>query len=386
MTRIVSDERIRQDCELRLRLAEPGFAVRTVVLPGTVLYDPIVGWADPDGSFVVSDHGPQIDPRHWDPAQGSGGLYRLHPDDRLETLLAPGTFQGMPYNPRRAPESFGAVAGHIFTTSQRHAGKAGAQAGHVIADLPPGASQAEVFVEIPKAGTVNAGVPGILMIGGFGPGGSVYEGQYFCNSLQNCTIYRVTPDRKAEVLITLEPPNVPERIIPYFVFWGGPSWAEHEGKMIVAGPAVEPNHWTVNFYAFDGFEFNPTPILKDANFGLAMGQVAPPEFGPFGGQTFYVEFGSFNQIYDDEGGEHVTFVDNDGHLTEWGRNPLPYDERIMRIDRDGAHHIFADHLQAGWNEIRFSQDRMIITSLRKSYSSGQYHEPDGSIDEIRLAP
>jgi hypothetical protein len=115
-----------------------------------------------------------------------------------------------------------------------------------------------------------------------------------------------------------------------------------------------------------------------------MGEVAPPEFGPFGGQTFYVEFGSFNQIYDDEGGEHVTFVDNDGCLTEWGRNPLPYDERIMRIDADGVHHVFADHLQAGWNEIRFSRDRMIITLLRKSYSSGQYHEPDGSIDEIRF--
>ena len=87
MTRIVSDERIRQDCELRLRLAESGFAVRTVVPPGTVLYDPIVGWADPDGSLVVSDHGPQVDPGRWDPAKGSGGLYRLHPDDRLEIRL-----------------------------------------------------------------------------------------------------------------------------------------------------------------------------------------------------------------------------------------------------------------------------------------------------------
>jgi hypothetical protein len=79
------------------------------------------------------------------------------------------------------------------------------------------------------------------------------------------------------------------------------------------------------------------------------------------------------------------FADLDGVLTPAGEAELPYDERIMRIDHQGHHHVFADNLQSGWNEIRFSGERMLLSSLRKSFSSGQYHEPDGSIHEIRFA-
>ena len=48
----------------------------------------------------------------------------------------------------------------------------------------------------------------------------------------------------------------------------------------------------------------------------------------------------------------------------------------LRID-------IADNLQGGWVELRFSGDRMYVSTLRRSYSTGEYHEPDGSLYEIR---
>jgi hypothetical protein len=326
--------------------------------------------------------------------KGSGGLYRLHPDNTMEVLVKPGTFLGMPFNPRRAPSWFGAREGHIFTTGQRHAGRQGAQSGHVIFALPSGETRPDVFAEIPENGTLGGGIPGILMIGGFGPKDSPYAGYYYCNSWQNHTIYRVDNTGHVDVVATLdgEHDGPSERVEPYFVFWAKKNWGEHEGKMMVAGPTGRrfyhspEKHWNIDFYVFDDHKINPEPVARGANLGLAMVEIAPPEFEPFGGHVFYVDFGRINQVHDDTyDDEHTKFVDDDGTVNHWGTGPLPYDERIMRIDENGEHHVFADGLQAGWNEIRFSGDRMVLSNLRRSYSSGQYHIPDGSLEEIRVA-
>jgi hypothetical protein len=65
--------------------------------------------------------------------------------------------------------------------------------------------------------------------------------------------------------------------------------------------------------------------------------------------------------------------------------PLPYDGRIMRIAPDGSEHVFAEGIQGGSTALAFSGERMLISLVRKSYSTGEYHEPDGSIYEIRWA-
>ncbi len=386
----VDRDLIRDQCRFQLRVVEPGFSARQLIEPATHLYDPMVGWTEPDGAIVFTDHGPQADPDHWDPEGGSGGIYRLHPDDRVDVLVAPGSFRGMPFNPRPAPRSFGngRWTDHIFMTSQRVAGARGARSQHVIIRLAPGETQPELFAEIPHVGTIGGGIPGWLMIGGFGPEGTPWEGKYYCNSIMNYVVYEVDADGNAEPYLILDERTAPRPLSPYFVFWGGPSWGEHEGHMIMAGPSGGHHDdgvaksWDVSFFAYDGKEFD---VIHDtANMGLAMSEVAPPEFGPFGGQTFYVEFGEYNQIHGDAG-DHMVFADTDGNLTSWGEATCPYDERIVRIDPSGATHVFAEGLQAGWNEIRFSGDRMVISSMRKSFSSGQYHEPDGSLDEIRVA-
>jgi hypothetical protein len=384
----VDPARLKAEGEFRLNVVEPGFCARTIVEPGTRLYDPMLGWTEPDGAVVLSDHGPQADPDNWDPEGGSGGLFRLHPDDRIEVIIEPGSFRGMPFNPRPAPASFGdgQWEGHVFMTSQRVAGARGARSQHVIIRHAPGATTPELFAEIPNHGTIGDGIPGWLMIGGFGPEGSRWEGKYYCNSLMNYVVYEVTADGKARPYLSLDDQNAPESLSPFFVFWAGPTWGEYAGQMMIAG-AAGGHHgdgvaktWDSTFYAYDGQSIDV--VLKSGNLGLAMCEMAPPEFGPFGGHTFYVEFGDFNQVHADNG-DHVLFVDDRGELTEWGEATLPYNERIMRIDHEGNTHVFAEHLQAGWNEIRFSGDRMLLSCLRKSFSSGQFHEPDGSLHEIR---
>ena len=110
----------------------------------------------------------------------------------------------------------------------------------------------------------------------------------------------------------------------------------------------------------------PTPITKPPGT-LRNWAKAPPEFGPFGGHIFWTDEGPANQM-------HVTMMD---------AGPSPYGGRIFRTDLRGATHLFADHLQGGDTSLIFDRARLLIGSLRKSYSTGDYHEPDSSIYEIK---
>jgi hypothetical protein len=44
--------------------------------------------------------------------------------------------------------------------------------------------------------------------------------------------------------------------------------------------------------------------------------------------------------------------------------------------------VFAEGLQGGSTSFIFNGRRMLIGSIRKSYATGEYHEPDGSVYEV----
>ena len=69
-------------------------------------------------------------------------------------------------------------------------------------------------------------------------------------------------------------------------------------------------------------------------------------------------------------------------IDELNSKPLPYDARIVRIDPDGGDHTFCAGIQGGSTTLAFSGDRLLLASSRKNYSTGEYHEPDGSIYEV----
>jgi hypothetical protein len=364
------DPRIDEECEYRMRVLEPGFATREVIKPGDQLYDPMLGWSEPDHSVILCDIGGQPQ-RGWDPAQGHGSILRLHADDELEVIVPPEQIGGgMPMSPRRAPAHFGSWEGTTFYVGQTLPGRHGALSGHAVFRVE--GHQGRLFSALPHVGSQGNGIAGALCIGGFGPKGSAEEGSYICNSQMNCVIYTVDADGQAEPYVILDEPTMPYPVQPYRVFWAGPAWGELEGTMIVAGlanstfevEAPEGNilkYWTI----VDG-KINPEPV-READMGYSMIEVAPAEFGPFGGHSFLVDFGTVNLM----------------HVTKPGPGPLPYNSRILRIDPEGNVHTFADGLQSGWNEVVFDGSRMIVGCLRRSYSTGEYHEPDGSLYEVK---
>ena len=55
----------------------------------------------------------------------------------------------------------------------------------------------------------------------------------------------------------------------------------------------------------------------------------------------------------------------------------------MRTDSDGKPHVFADNFQGSSTLLVFDRTRLLMSFVGKSYSTGEYHHPDGSIYEIR---
>ena len=54
----------------------------------------------------------------------------------------------------------------------------------------------------------------------------------------------------------------------------------------------------------------------------------------------------------------------------------------MRVDAYGKHHVFADTFQGASTVIIFQNNKMYLSIFGKSYSTGDYHHPDGTIYEI----
>ncbi|MBX3509709.1 MAG: hypothetical protein KF700_00805 [Hyphomonadaceae bacterium] len=370
MTSTVDYSWLRAERAAKFIIHEPGFVHREIAPAGEHLYDPQLGWRERDGSIFFSDIGGQ-EQYGWDPQKGHGAIARLKPNGQIEYLVRPGNMGTyMPLCPVLAPEEFAPHQGCAFLTGQTYPGRAGATRTHAVFIYRPGADRMELFCEVPHAGTVSGGVPGALVTGWFGKKNGPFEGDFFVISLMNCVIYRVTPDRRCEPFLILDKPLLPEVVMP-LDFGPAPEWMpEHAGHWLIFGQRntkftdeadreVRWAHWRVSA---DG-KIDPTPIDEPRN--LMSGVKAPPEFGPFGGHIFYADEGGVDLL-------HVTKFDV----------PLPYSARIMRIDPQGREHVFADNFQGSSTSLVFDKNRLVISLLGKSYSTGDYHHPDGSISEI----
>ena len=62
---------------------------------------------------------------------------------------------------------------------------------------------------------------------------------------------------------------------------------------------------------------------------------------------------------------------------------LPHDGRLLYLGDDGEIHELVTGLRAGRNDILFAEDRLVISHWGKSYSTGEFHHPDGAIWELR---
>jgi hypothetical protein len=361
---------LRDQCEFRLTVPQ-GFSQREIIPTGDVLYDPQLCWFEEDGSAIVSDIGGQRE-RGWDPEAGHGALYRLRPDDTLETIIAPGEGgAGSFIRPKLAPDWFGKWGGHIFIAGQSKPGRLGAHSQHYLYRVAPGSNQVEVFARLPHSGSIGGGIPGAMMPGTFGAKGTEHEGYFFAQSMMNCTVYRISADGEVEPFIVFDESASPKTIMPLLIFYAPPHWGELEGELIVGGPwgtsftEKADRRLSMRYFKLDRpGKFDPAP-LDGVVYGTNTG-IAPEEFGKFGGDLFFADEGTANMM----------------HETRAGDGALAYDAKIMRADLDGNTATFAEGLQGGSTSFLFNGRRMLIASVRKSYATGEYHEPDGSVYEV----
>jgi len=375
----VTDEQLAISPVVRL----PGYRFRTVIPFNDALFDPMLGnWIEPDGSVPICDVGGQPRNAVFDPEHGHGAIWWLRPDDRLEPAVPWGHTQlGMPMFPRLAPPSFGRWAGHALVIAQVHPGREGAHWDHVVHKWDRRADQFELFAILPRNDSaIGEGIPSALIPGDFGPAGSPLEGSYFCTALRNNTVYRVRGNGRAETFAKLDGVSGPV-VLPRALCFGDddhfPDFPQHRGKLIVGGV---PN---TNFTAtgdsnkgratgqecvFHVIENDGTvarePFCR-GNRMLAFPARAGVAFGPLSGQLIYTDHGTINQsqsIFD--------------------HGPLPHDGRLLYRDAEGVFQPLVTGLRSGRNDIIFTGSRLIITHFGKSYSTGEYHQPDGSIWEL----
>ena len=373
---------LKEERAFRMDVKEAGYGAREIVPVGEQLYDPQLmfcpkqDWLEPDGSLILGDIGGQ-EQLGWDPTKGHGAIIKLMPDNSLEYLVRPGNMGTyMPLCPIRIPTEFGAYAGQVMLVGQAGPGRTGARNQHYVFKYRQGDDRMEVFAKIPHAGPLNDGIPGAGLTGGFGPYGSPQEGKFFCMSMMNCTIYTVDNKGKIEPWVTLAPPVTPAPMMPLDIQVAPEWWGEYAGEYIVLGKMGASYIDDVDFKATDKPQWlhyhmdrqgkiDPTPIPLAKVPALIDAVKAPESFGKFAGDLFWV----------DEGGVDLN------HVTTWDE-PVPYRGKVMRTDRQGKTHVFADNFQGSSTMLAFRGNELLMSIMGKSYSTGEYHHPDGSIYAI----
>jgi hypothetical protein len=378
---------LEEETELRIELEDSSFAIRPIVPFANWLYDCQLGWVEEDGSVLFHDIGGQGKPG-WDPEKGHGGTWYLHPDDHIETIVAPGSSgRAMLMSPMKSPPSFGEYASAVFELGQLRPGRNGAHNTHGVFWVPPGARHIEIFVVCPDSGSLNHGKSGALVSPGWGSAGTSEEGVLFVTSMLNCTMYRVTKHRDISPWIIGDGEHGTPQFMPREVFRAPDSWGRWADQLVVAGiadhhflkPAPQPGERPleeriVRFRIDDPTEqglarlemidedlpLPPNPRYRGAH-------VAPEGFGPFGGHAFTVAPGSVNLM----------------QTTVMLEGALPYDAAIIRTDPQGGEHTFASNVQGGYPHIIFQGERMLLAHVGKSYSTGDFHYPDGALFEIK---
>lgn len=366
----------------KVQLHDDRYEFEAITNGGSFLYDPQIFWnwnddgarsvwAGPEGSILISDIGGQSAPGvDWN--MGHGGLFRLHADNSWETIVPHGSgMQAGFFRPTIAPADFGDFGGHIFLCSQIVPHRRGALFDHMVYRLAPGDDKPTAFAIPPRVGKV--GISGALVPGCFGRKGTPEEGLFLFFSMHNMTIYAARPDGSVEAYIRLDGEDGrPGPCMPYRVYYGDPELVGGENVLLVEGKwnshfGGEGGHvFRVASYRINGRQVDPVPV-EALNGGP--GFRAPVGFGPLAGDSFRPENNGFMSSI---------------NWTEGDAQPLPYTTAIIRRDSAGNEHVFASNIQAGQNLIGFAGDRLIVTNMGHSYSSGNFKHPDGSVFAIRL--
>jgi peptidoglycan hydrolase-like protein with peptidoglycan-binding domain len=337
---------------------EAGYNARLLVPPGT-FYDPLFPIAGEGDDLWLNDDGGEEEA-----GEGGGGIYCVDRQGGVRPLVPVGKIPP-PTAIDRAPSSFAPYAGQIFALTQPKKGWAGATSNHLIMRMDPRNWEPIRFAELPRAGTRNEGTAGAGVDMRFGPDGTKFAGRLFGVTLLNNSIYEVTPDGTARAFVTMETARPRQPVCLTFAKING------EDRMIVStangnfSPRRQvPGFATITQITPDGQvlpEFIAEGLLSPSGLGYA-----PDSFGAYSGDLFVADLG----------GMMPTPAPRD--------NPPPRLGRVLRIDKTGAAHIFAEGFASPLG-LRFIGNRMIVCDVNGDYIGGGIELPDGFVVEITAA-
>jgi hypothetical protein len=370
---------LRELYPFRMKVRHTEYTAREIIPVGTGYFDVLMGGdrddrgglVEADGSFVFGDIGGQRN-HGWNPNEGHGGIFRVNRDDSIEALVPHGNVgSGTVFEPRKAPANFGEWHGHIFFVGQTSPGRPGATRPHAVYKVAPGERHPETFVLVPDNGKISGGKAGAMMPGVFGRAGTPLDQSFLIMSYMNCTIYRVSPAGGIEPYLTLDFED--GRIMPQLIMYAPPWWGDLAGELIlfgVRGASFETGRAGADAFAYWRVTSSRQLELIENVPVTLRGLQAPREFGPFAGDVFFVDEGPVNLA-------QIAGCDE-------YKEGLPLQGRIWRWSpKDRTTHLFAEDFQGSYTSIAFDGPRLIIASCGLSYCTGEFHEPDGAIWEIR---
>ena len=383
MTKLYDAAQLRDMTQIKAVVHDPAYEIVPIVTGGEFLYDPQVFWdwnndgsktvwGGDKGSILISDIGGQREPG-LDWTMGYGAILRLNADNSWETIMSYGDGrQACVLRPLIAPQGWGEWGGHIFFCSQIIPHRPGAVVEHMVYRFGPGDKRPTAFCVASKSESIiGGGLSGALLTGVFGRPGTREEGLFLIFSMHNCTIYAVRPDGSIEPWLVMDGKSAPGPVMPYRLFYADADLVGEENVLVVEGK------WGSSFNDEDSHAFEPQhyrvaegtvhrEVIESLTGGA--GLRAPAGFGKYEGQSFRPENAGF-----------VSSV----HWTEGDAQALPYTASIMRKDADGQEHEFVSGIQAGQNLIAFAGDRMIVSNMGHSYSTGNFKSPDGVVFAVQ---
>jgi hypothetical protein len=330
-----------------------GYAARVLVPPGT-LYDPLFPIAGEGNDIWLNDDGGEEE-------EGGGGLYRIQPNGTVTPLIPVGKIPP-PTGIDRAPRSFAPYTDQIFILAQPKKGWEGGMSNHIVLRADPKTWEVQRFAELPSAGTRNQGISGAGVDLLFGPDNTAFSGRLFGVTSFNNAIHQITPDGQARPFVVMETARPRQPVCLTF------AKVNSEDRMLVttANGNFSPRRQVEGFATVtqitpDG-KVLPEFLVEGLQTPTGIAY-APAGFGPYGGDLFVADIAGILPLP----------VPKD--------KPLPRNGRILRVDKDGKSHVFAQGFATPLG-MRFIHGKLILCDINGDYIGGGQELPDGFVVEI----
>jgi hypothetical protein len=323
-----------------------GFTAKMLIPPGE-LYDPLfmvpragAVWMNDDGR-ATDGHGSRVLA-----VTSAGKISVLMGADKLLPVT------GFDI----APQGFGNFGGQLFSIAQPTTAEKGALVNHVIQRIDLAAHTASVVCTLPAAGSVAKGVAGYGVDARFGPAGSGFANKFFSVAALNDIIYQTTPDGACKPFADTSQFGAPFGIT--FTADGSAMLATVAGGEIVSS-ATEAKGVIARITA-DG-KVDPKPVATGLIRGAGL-DIAPTEFGDYGGQIFVTDMG-------------------DIQVPVPQTQALKRDGKVYRVTKEGELKLVASGF-VNPSGLRFIGNHMWVNDINGDFIAGTRELPDGFLTQI----